>query len=76
MTGISMKEMAKFLILCGVVLIVMGGILLVAGKIPGLGRLPGDITLRHGDFSFYFPLTTCLILSLVLTVLFNFFSKR
>ena len=71
-----MKEMAKVLIFSGGLLVVMGMLLLAAGKIPGLGRLPGDIVFRRGSSSFYFPLATSLLLSLVLTLLFNFFSRR
>jgi len=68
--------MAKFLIFSGGFLVIAGVIFLAAGKIPGLGRLPGDIDLRRGNFSFYFPLTTCLLVSLILSLIFNFFSRK
>jgi hypothetical protein len=55
-------------------------ILLVAGnlsgKVPWLGRLPGDIHIQRGNWSFYFPLVTCLIVSIVLTLLFSLFGRR
>ena len=55
--------LAKTFIILGIVFILIGGILSFAGKIPWLGRLPGDIVIKKENFSFYFPLTTCLLLS-------------
>ncbi|HXZ25492.1 MAG TPA: DUF2905 domain-containing protein [Nitrospiria bacterium] len=70
------QELGRGLILLGVVLIIVGGLFLVAGKIPWLGRLPGDIFIGRKNFSFYFPLATSLILSIVLSLLFWLFSRR
>lgn len=53
----------------------IGLILLVAPKIPWLGRLPGDLMVKKNGFRLYFPLTTCIIISILLTVLFNIFKK-
>ncbi len=64
-----MSELGRFLIIAGVVLVVVGVVLLLAPKIPWLGKLPGDLTWRRGNFTFYFPLGTCLLLSLVLTLI-------
>jgi hypothetical protein len=64
------------LIILGVVLALVGGLLVLAGKIPFLGRLPGDIVLRRGNWSFYFPLTTSILISIVLTLLFSLFGRR
>jgi len=64
--------MAKLLIGAGVVLIVLG--VLVAWGVP-LGRLPGDISVRRGNLSFHFPIVTCIVLSVVLTLLFRFFGR-
>ena len=69
-------SMARMLIVLGVVLTLMGGLLLVVGKIPFLGRLPGDIVVRRENWSFFFPLTTSIVISLVLTLLFNLFGRR
>ena len=69
-------SMAKLLILMGMVLVVVGGLLLFAGKVPFLGRLPGDIAIRRGNWSFYFPLATSILLSLLLTLLLNLFGRR
>jgi hypothetical protein len=68
------------LALLGVVLVVLGGMLwlggALGGKIPFLGRLPGDIHVQRGNWSFYFPLTTSIILSIVLTLILAFLSRR
>lgn len=65
------QSLGRMLLLFGVLLIAAGGLLLLAGKLPGVGRLPGDILVRKGNFTFYFPLVTCIILSIVLTLLLN-----
>ena len=70
------ESMAKLLILTGAILIVVGGLFLLAPKLPFLGRLPGDIAVRRGNWSFYFPLTTSILLSLLLTLLFSLFGRR
>jgi len=69
-------SMARMLIVLGVVLALVGGLFLLVGKIPFLGRLPGDIVLRRENWSFYFPLTTSILISLVLTLLFSVFGRR
>jgi hypothetical protein len=66
----------KLLILFGIVLALLGVLLLVVGKIPLIGRLPGDITIRKGDFTFYFPLATSVLISILLTLLFSLFGRR
>jgi len=67
---------AKLLILFGIVLALLGGLLLVAGKIPLIGRLPGDIYIRKGNFTLYFPLATSILISILLTFLFSLFGRR
>jgi hypothetical protein len=69
-------SLGKLLIVCGVALALVGGLLVVAGKVPFLGRLPGDILVRRENWSVYFPLTTCIVISVVLTLLFSFFGRR
>jgi hypothetical protein len=71
-----MDSLARMLIVFGVVLALLGGLLLMAGKIPFLGRLPGDIIIRRENWSFYFPLTTSILLSILLTLLFSLFGRR
>ena len=63
-----MTELGKILMVCGGMILVVGVLLTLSGKIPWLGRLPGDIIIQRDNFSFYFPLTTCLLLSLVLSL--------
>ena len=69
-------SMARMLIVLGVMLVLVGGLFLLVGKIPFLGRLPGDIVLRREHWSLYFPLTTSILISLVLTLLFSLFGRR
>ncbi len=64
-----MNGMGRALIIMGVVLVIAGVLLVLAGKVPWLGRLPGDISIRKGNFSFYFPLATCLLISLILSLI-------
>lgn len=70
MTGIG-----KTLIAMGLLMVLVGVILVFTGRIPWLGRLPGDIYIRKGSFSLYFPLVTCLMISLILSLLFWLFRK-
>ncbi|MBM4286135.1 MAG: DUF2905 domain-containing protein [Deltaproteobacteria bacterium] len=70
-----MSELGRFLIIIGLVLAAVGVALMLAPKIPWLGRLPGDFTFRRGNFTFYFPLGTSILVSVVLTLLFYLFRK-
>jgi len=67
--------MGKMLIFFGCLMAALGVLLLFSDKIPWLGRLPGDISIKRENFSFYFPLTTCILLSLLLSLIFSFFRK-
>lgn len=71
-----MESFAKLLIVFGVILAAVGGLMLFIGNVPFIGRLPGDIYVQRKNFSFYFPLTTSILLSIVLTLLFSLFSRR
>jgi len=64
-----MRDLGRLLILFGAILLVAGLLLTVAGRL-GLGKLPGDIVYRRGNVSFYFPLMTSILLSIVLSLLF------
>ena len=68
----SRVPMAKLLIVAGLVLVGLG-VALLAG-LP-LGRLPGDVTVQRGSFTFYFPLATCIVVSLVFTLLFTLLRR-
>lgn len=71
-----MNDFAKTLIFFGIVLIGLGILVSLFGKVPGIGKLPGDVYIRKGNFTFYFPLATCLILSLILTLVLTLFGKK
>lgn len=68
--------LGKMLIGLGLFLAFMGLMLLGMGKLTSMGRLPGDIYIQKGNFTFYFPLVTSLILSLILTLVLNLFFRR
>ena len=70
-----MNEFGKILVIFGVVLVVIGMIMLYGAKIPWLGKLPGDITIKRDNFTFYFPLATSIILSIILTILLSLFRR-
>ena len=65
-------QLGQSLILVGLVIAAIGG--LIALGVP-LGRLPGDIVVQRGSFSFYLPLTTCIVASILLTLLVAFFRR-
>ena len=65
-----MADLGKMLLVVGGVLVVLGLLLAFGPRIPGLGRLPGDIVYRKGTFTVYFPLATSLLLSLLLSAIF------
>ena len=70
------SNLGKLLVVIGLVVAWIGLVLLLAGKIPWLGRLPGDFFYRGKNFTFYFPVVTMLLLSLVLTILFNLIGRK
>ncbi len=71
------RDMGRMLIMVGILIVVLGAVLFFGARAPGrLGRLPGDIVYRRGNFTFYFPLITCIILSIILTLILRFFFRR
>ncbi len=72
---LGMGALGKMFILLGVLIIVIGLLLLIGEKIPWIGRLPGDIIIRKKNFTFYFPLATSIIISIILTLLLMLFRK-
>ena len=71
----GLGALGKMLILLGVFIILIGLLLLIGEKIPWIGKLPGDIIIRKEKFSFYFPITTSIIISVLLTLFFWIFRK-
>jgi len=70
-----MYEIGKMLLIFGVLMVIAGLFMMFLPKIPLIGRLPGDIVIRKGNFTFYFPLATSLLISVILTLLFSIFRK-
>jgi len=70
-----MEQVGKFVIAAGLLMVALGVVLLLAGKIPWLGRLPGDIVVDSPRVKFYFPLATSLLLSVVVSLLFYLFRR-
>jgi membrane protein implicated in regulation of membrane protease activity len=71
-----MSDIGKSLVVLGLLIALAGAVLMFAGRVPGVGRLPGDIHVQRGNWSFYFPLATSLVLSVVLSLVFYLFSRR
>jgi hypothetical protein len=67
--------LGKMLVLLGIFMVVAGLFLWFGDKIPWLGKLPGDILIKKDRFTFYFPLVTCILISLILTLLLSIFKK-
>jgi hypothetical protein len=70
-----MSDLVRFLIIIGVILVIVGAAFLLAPKIPWLGKLPGDISFKRGNVSFYFPLGTCILISIILTLIMYLFRR-
>lgn len=69
------SDLGRMLVIAGVALVAVGLLLMYGRHIPLLGRLPGDIRIQRDGFQFYFPLATCLVLSVVLSLVMRFFRK-
>lgn len=70
------SSFGRLLLTIGGGLVLIGLLFMGMSKLLGIGRLPGDIYYQKGNFTFYFPIVTCIVLSLVLTLVFNLFSRR
>ncbi len=71
-----MQDFGKLLMIIGAALLVIGSLLYFTQTHSWLGKLPGDISFRKGNFSFHFPLMTSLLLSVLLSLVFYFFNKK
>lgn len=71
-----MNEIGKFLIIFGLLIVLIGFILIFAGKIPLIGKLPGDIVIERKNFTLYLPIGTSIFLSIILSVIFFLLSKK
>jgi len=70
------SQFGKLLIFLGIIIVLVGLFLVSFSKIPYLGKLPGDIYVKKGNFSFYFPLATSIIISIFLTILLNLIFRK
>ena len=71
-----MNTLAKMLIFAGALLILTGMGIFFVSKIPGVGKLPGDILIKSENFTFYFPLTTCILISIILSFIFFLWNQK
>ncbi|MGE5215647.1 MAG: DUF2905 domain-containing protein [Chloroflexota bacterium] len=70
-----MAGFGKIFIYLGLLLVVVGVIFSFAGKLPWLGHLPGDISIQREGYSFYFPITTCILISAIISLVLYFFRR-
>lgn len=68
-------ELGRWLMIVGVAIFVIGALLTLAGRIPGLGHLPGDLTLERGNFRLYAPFGTMILLSIILSIVLNVVAR-
>jgi hypothetical protein len=73
---VTMSELGRALIVLGLVIVVVGVVLVFVERVPWLGRLPGDIHVQRGNWTFYFPLGTSILLSIVLTLVLWLIGRR
>ncbi|MEK7307317.1 MAG: DUF2905 domain-containing protein [Nitrospirota bacterium] len=69
-------SISKIFIIFGLIMLAVGGIMFFAERIPWIGRLPGDIYIQRRNFTFYLPLTTSIIISILLSLFLWFLSRR
>ncbi len=69
-------DIGKIIIFLGLLMVVIGFILMLGSKMPFIGKLPGDIAIERKNYSFYFPVTTCIIISIILSFILWLFNKR
>lgn len=71
-----MLEIGRSLILLGIALVLVGAVVSFIAKVPGIGKLPGDILIQGKNFSFYFPIVTCILISFFVSLFFWLIGKR
>lgn len=70
------QDFGKMLIYLGAILVIVGLLVHFGGKWFSLGRLPGDLKWENGGFGIYFPVVSCIIISIILTIVLNLFGRR
>ena len=71
-----MNELGRVLVVLGLIVVALGAVMLLVDRVPWIGRLPGDIHLQRGNWTFYFPLGTSILLSVVLTLVLWLIGRR
>ncbi len=69
-------DFGKLFIFIGLLLVVIGFVFIIGNKIPFIGKLPGDIVIERRNFNFYFPIATCIIISIILSLIFWLLGKK
>jgi len=72
----GIQHIGKFLLVTGIIIAAVGGLFLLSGKLPWLGKLPGDIVIQRRNFTFYFPLATSILLSIIITFILWLLGRR
>lgn len=72
----SIQHMGKFLIITGIIIAAVGALFFLPGKIPWLGKLPGDIIIQRKNFTLYFPLATSILVSIIITFILWLLGRR
>jgi hypothetical protein len=72
----DLSQVGKFILIAGVGMVVAGALIMLVGRLPFVGQLPGDFEFRRGNTAIYFPLATMIILSIILTIALNLLLRR
>ena len=71
----TLAPVGKILLIAGIILVIIGIVIAYGPGIPFIGRLPGDIYVKRDNFSFYFPITSSIIISIILTLIFSLIRR-
>ncbi|HEX9665576.1 MAG TPA: DUF2905 domain-containing protein [Thermodesulfobacteriota bacterium] len=72
----EIQSLGKIIMITGIFLVVLGSLILLSPKIPFIGRLPGDILIKRDSFTFFFPLASSIIISLIITIILNLILRK
>lgn len=72
---LELASLGKIIVAVGVAIVLIGVAVMVAARVPGVGRLPGDLLIQRDGITFYFPILSCLILSIILTIIANVVAR-
>ena len=72
----AFESLGKLLVLIGVIFVAIGSLFFLFGRVPWIGRLPGDLIIKREGFTLYFPVVTMILLSIILTIIFNLIGRK